>query len=115
MALVATVETPAGTLRLPEGIGAPGGAVRVRLLASDVIVAVRRPEGLSALNVLPATVEAVHEGAGPGVMVGLRAGEARILARVTRLSAASLGLAPGRAVWAVLKATGVARGDVGGG
>ena len=112
---ITTVETPAGLLRLPGVAGPPGSEVRVRLLASDVVVAVVKPRGLSALNVLPATVEALRPGEGPGVMVRLRAGEAALLARVTRVSVAALGLAPGRAVWAVVKATAVARSDIGGG
>ena len=110
---VSVVETAAGPLRLPGIDAAEGAEVRVRLLASDVVVAVEEPRGLSALNVLPAVVEAVRPGEGPGVMLGLRAGEARILARVTRLSTEALGLMPGRRVWAVVKATGVARVDVG--
>ena len=109
------VATEAGPLWLPGVGAAPGAAVRVRVPASDVIVADRPPEGLSALNVLPATVEAVHPGDGPGAMLGLRAGRARLLARITRRSLDAMGLAPGRPVWAVVKATGVARADVGGG
>ena len=107
------VATAAGALWLPGIAAAPGAAVRVRLPASDVIVSVARPEGLSALNVLEAVVEAVHPGEGPGAMLGLRAGEARLLARVTRRSQDALGLVPGVPVWAVVKATGVARADVG--
>ncbi len=111
---LATVETPAGRLQIA---GAPpeGGRIRVRIRAEDVMVATQPPEGLSALNVLPAVIAGVHEGQGPGVMLRLRAGDGALLARVTRRSFAALGLAEGCAVWAVLKASGVARADVGGG
>ena len=107
------VDTAAGRLRLPGIDAAPGARLRLRLLASDVIVAIEPPRGLSALNVLPATIEAVHEGGGPGVMLRLRAGDAALLARVTRVSATALDLRPGRSVWAILKASGVSRADIG--
>ncbi|KIT14417.1 molybdenum ABC transporter ATP-binding protein [Jannaschia aquimarina] len=107
------VETEAGLLRLPATDVTVGSRVRIRLPASDVIVAVEKPTGLSALNILPARIEVLHEGEGPGVMLGLRAGTARLLARVTRVSAQALDLAPGREVWVVVKATGVSRANVG--
>ena len=79
------------------------------------MIATRRPEALSALNVLPGRVVALREGEGPGVMVQLSLGGAPILARITRRSAAALGLAPGREVYAVLKAVSVAAESIGGG
>lgn len=109
---LATVRTPAGDLQVA---GADGDRIRLRIRAEDVIVAMRKPEGLSALNVLPAIIEAVQDGQGPGVLLRLRAGEGVILARLTRRSFATLGLAQGQSVWAVVKTSGVARADVGGG
>ena len=103
----------AGPLFLPEIGAAPGSLVRLRIRARDVILATARPEGLSALNILPVTVTALHEGAGPGVAVGLAAGEDRLLARVTRRSARALGLAPGTRCHAILKSVSVAQADVG--
>ena len=108
------VETPAGALEVP-GDGPVGARLRVRVRAEDVIVAVEPPRGLSALNVLPGRVATAREGQGPGVMLGLAVGEGTLLARVTRRSFRSLDLSPGRAVWAVVKTSGVARADVGGG
>lgn len=108
---LAEVETPLGRLHLA---GAAPGAVRIRIRAEDVILATRRPEGLSALNVLPGTVDAVRVGQGPGVMVRVRVGEGALLARLTRRSAEAMDLRPGRDVWAVIKASGVARSDTGG-
>lgn len=105
----------AGTLWLPRIDAAPGAALRVRIEAGDVILALRPPEAISALNCLPATVTAVREGEGPGAAVGLRAGEDRLLARVTRRSARSLGLAPGVVCFALVKAVSVAPRDIGGG
>lgn len=107
------VTTDAGPIWVPSVDLSSGSRIRLRLPASDVIVAVERPTGLSALNVLPAKVHSVHVGNGPGAMVALAAGEAKILARITRRSMEQLDLAPGREVWAVVKATGVARADIG--
>lgn len=108
-------ELNAGGLRLllprvPQG---PGERLRIRVEAQDVMLAIARPEGISALNVLSATVREVRLGAGPGALVQLAAGPNMILSRVTRRSVKALGLAPGQEVFAVLKAVSVARGDIG--
>ncbi len=107
------LETSAGPILLPRIEAAIGTELRVRIAAQDVILARNRPEGLSALNILGATVTMVRFGDGPGAMVQLRAGEALLLARITRRSAEALGLAPGVAVFAVVKSVSVAQGDVG--
>jgi len=109
------LDTAAGPVWLPRVPAAPGTPLRIRILAQDVMIATRRPEALSALNVLPGRVVALREGEGPGVMVQLSLGGAPILARITRRSAAALGLAPGREVYAVLKAVSVAAESIGGG
>ena len=45
----------------------------------------------------------------------MRVGEEMLLARITRRSVGVLDLAPGKTVFAVLKAVSVAQGNVGGG
>lgn len=107
------LETGAGPLWLPRLAGAVGGQMRIRIAAQDVILARTRPEGLSALNILPCRVSAVQEGRGPGVLVRLDLGGEALLARITRRSALALGIAPGLAVFAVVKTVAVAQGDVG--
>ncbi|MCB1343502.1 MAG: molybdenum ABC transporter ATP-binding protein [Pseudooceanicola sp.] len=104
-----------GRVFLPQIDLAQGERTRVRILAHDVILSRAAPEGLSALNILPATVIALREGSGPGVMVQMKCGTDRLLARITRRSADALGLAPGVGVHAVIKSVSVARIDVGGG
>jgi molybdate transport system ATP-binding protein len=114
-----------GRLLLPAVAAAPGASVRVRIHAQDVILSRGAPEGLSALNILPATVTAVRPGDGPGVMVQLALGRAAgggaadggaagdlILARLTRRSAEAMALAPGVGCHAILKSVAVAQGDV---
>jgi molybdate transport system ATP-binding protein len=107
------LETVGGPIWLPRIAGAEGQQVRIRVAAQDVILARNRPEGLSALNILPARVAEVQEGRGPGVLVRLDLGGESILARVTRRSAGALEIVPGAAVFAVVKSVAVAQGDVG--
>ncbi|MDX5350351.1 MAG: molybdenum ABC transporter ATP-binding protein [Paracoccaceae bacterium] len=102
-----------GPIFLPR-IEAPAGAtLRLRILAQDVMLAMRRPEGISALNILAATVEDIRMGEGPGALVRLRVGGDLLLARLTRRSVQALELTEGRAVFAILKAVAVAQRDVG--
>ncbi len=108
------VEISGGRLLIPRESAAPGTSLRVRIEAKDVMLSLARPEGISALNILPATVTAVTPGTGPGVAVQLRIGTDLILARITRRSAERLGIGPGLACFAVVKSVAVAKGDVGG-
>ncbi|MHA6325540.1 molybdenum ABC transporter ATP-binding protein [Roseivivax sp. CAU 1753] len=102
-----------GTLWLPRIDAAVGTALRVRILAQDVIVATERPTHISALNILPARVMALRMGEGPGMIAQLAVGQDTILARVTRRSADALDLHEGRACFAVMKSVAVAPTDVG--
>jgi molybdate transport system ATP-binding protein len=98
-----------GRLTVPRLDAPVGAALRVRIRARDVILAVTRPTGISALNVLAAEVERVvpiEEGA---LEVQLRLGAERLLARVTRRSGEALGLAVGRKVFAVIKTVAIDR------
>jgi molybdate transport system ATP-binding protein len=98
-----------GRLTVPRLDAPVGTALRVRIRARDVILAVTRPTGISALNVLAAEVERlvpIEEGA---LEVQLRLGGERLLARVTRRSGEALGLAAGREVFAVIKTVAIDR------
>ena len=109
-----TVALSADRLILPGRLGPPGSRLRLRIPASEVILATDRPAGLSALNVLACRIEAVTEGHGPGVAVSLATGTDRLLARITRRSARAMGLMAGQQVHAVLKATAISAQDIGG-
>ena len=101
-------------LFLPKMAGTPGTDVRVRIAAHDVMLSRARPEGLSALNILPGTVREIRAGEGPGALIALDTVAGRVLARITRRSAQTLGLEPGVDVHAIIKTVSVAPGDVGG-
>jgi len=90
----------------------PGQRIQIQVLARDVIVAVVRPSGLSVRNVVAARVLAVTPDVGRAVLVELDVGgSATLLARVTSHASQELKLAPGMAVWALIKAVSL-RGHV---
>jgi molybdate transport system ATP-binding protein len=86
--------------RLPLPVGT---RVRTRIRSRDVMIATARPDGLSAQNVLPARVLAIDAEEGAAVHLRLACGTDELLARVTRRALRALDLAPGRAVFAVVK------------
>lgn len=107
------LECAAGPLWLPRVEGQAGTRLRVRVMAHEVLLAREAPAGLSALNILPVTVTGITPGDGPGVLVELRAGDERLLARITRRSALALGLEEGQPCHAIIKSMAVARDHVG--
>ncbi len=104
-----------GELLLPGVDADPGSLIRIRVLAQDILLSLEHPVGLSSRNILPVTIEALRPGGGPGVAVSLRAGEDRLLARITAVAAKELKLIPGQTCFAILKATAVSKGSIGGG
>jgi molybdate transport system ATP-binding protein len=96
------------TLAVPTVAAPLGAPVRIRLGAREVILASRRPEGLSLHNVLEARVLAVEPAAHPGLrLVHLQVGESRLLSLVTADAVRSLGLVPGTPILALVKAVAV--------
>ncbi|MEJ5990196.1 molybdenum ABC transporter ATP-binding protein [Ramlibacter sp. PS3R-8] len=93
-----------GVLWLPDAGHAVGHAVRVRVLARDVSVALAPPQGSSIQNVLACTVRAIAQGGHPSqALLQLACGDSVLLARVTARSVDQLGLAVGTAAWAQVK------------
>jgi molybdate transport system ATP-binding protein len=91
----------------------PGEPVRARIRSRDVAVALERPRAASFQNVLEATVEGIGEEFGAIVDVALRVGRTPLSARITRESAERLALAPGKPVFALVKAIAIDRRSVG--
>jgi molybdate transport system ATP-binding protein len=102
---LARVEFAGGSLWVRDA-GLPiGHAVRVRILARDVSIALGPVEGISIQNCLAASVEQMADDYHPALsLLRLRAGESPLLARLTRRSAAALHLEPGKPVLAQIKA-----------
>ncbi len=86
-------------------IGMPGDRVSVRIFATDVAIALQKPEGISIRNVLPATITAIRvDNNLPHADILLESGGHAIRARLTRASLDDLGLAESQRVFALLKA-----------
>jgi molybdate transport system ATP-binding protein len=98
-----TLRAAAGELRVPHLDLPVGATLRVRIRARDVMIALQPPEGLSALNVLPGTVAEIGAADGPIVEMRLDCAGEALIARLTRRSVETLGLIPGRPVYAVIK------------
>ncbi len=78
-----------------------GESVQVAIRAGDILLATHAPQGLSARNVLPGTVESV-EVRGTVAIVRVLAG-VRFTVHVTPGAMRSLELAPGLILWLVVK------------
>jgi molybdate transport system ATP-binding protein len=111
--LVTAVDTAGGTVELAIGSGklqvslrevTAGGRVRVQLLARDIILATEPIHGLSVRNALRGTVTEITPEEAASVLVKVDVGGPIVLARITEGARAALRLAPGDAVWALVKA-----------
>lgn len=101
--------TAAGPLQIARRNLPAGTALRVRILASDVMLSLKPLDGISALNVLPGQVSAIgaRHGDGGALEVRLDCNGAGLLARLTVKSAEQLRLAPGSPVYAVIKSVSI--------
>jgi molybdate transport system ATP-binding protein len=88
-------------LDVPIARTATPEAIRIAVRAGDILLASSRPEGLSARNIFSGTVTEITR-AGPRVVVRIDCG-ASFTVLVTPGAAESLQLAPGRAIWLILK------------
>ncbi len=97
---------------LERPVGAPARAV---VLARDVLLARERPQAISARNVLPGVIESQTGRPDGTIMVRLRLdGGPDLLSAVTGDAVTALELAPGVAVWAILKSVAVEGAGPGG-
>lgn len=91
---------------LPDA--ATGLPIRLRVMASDVSIALQRHENQSIQNLLPATVSELAAESHPAMtMVKLTAGPTLLLARLTSRSASQLQLRPGLPVWLQIKSVAI--------
>jgi molybdate transport system ATP-binding protein len=91
------------SLTVPHIARGVGEKVRVRIDAQDVMLAMSRPVGISANNILSGAILALQAGDGAHADLQLAIGEARMTARITRRSAERMNLQPGAQVFAVIK------------
>jgi molybdate transport system ATP-binding protein len=93
-----------GELKVQSKAFAAGTALRVQLLARDIIVATRPQQHLSVRNSLAGVVAAIHGDAADSDLVTIDIGAALIMARITKAATRELGLGLGMNVWALVKA-----------
>ncbi len=107
---LARLATPAGELAIARGALRLGQQLRVRIMASDVMLSLAPPEGTSALNALPGRVAEIGERTGEGgstVHLRLDCGDANLIVRLTAKSVASLSLSVSKPVYAIIKSVSV--------
>jgi molybdate transport system ATP-binding protein len=99
-------------LHAPGLIGRPGGPVRVRILARDVVVTREMPAAISIRNAMSGVVRQVMRGDGPVAEVTIDIGidGTLLTAEITRKAADALDLRPGRTVQALVKSVVLAEG-----
>jgi molybdate transport system ATP-binding protein len=93
-----------GELKVEAANGAVGAKLRVQLLARDLIVATQEPRHLSVRNILTGVITTVTSDDADSDLVAIDIGGTLIMARVTKAATRELGLAPGLAAWALVKA-----------
>ncbi|MBV8798956.1 MAG: molybdenum ABC transporter ATP-binding protein [Alphaproteobacteria bacterium] len=94
---------PGGELLVPLLSEAEGTRLRTRIRAEDVMIALEKPNAISANNLLPVTISQLRESTPAHVDVRLLCGPTPIVARITRSSCARLRLHPGQRAFAVVK------------
>ena len=103
------MEGAGGTLFAPLPQAQPGQALRLMIRARDVMIAIHRPEGISALNILPAKIMRIGPASGASTEVLLDCGGQRVRALVTNRSVSALGLCVGTDCHAILKSVALAQ------
>jgi molybdate transport system ATP-binding protein len=99
-----SLTSAAGELQVPRLAAPVGAPVRAYIRARDVMLSLKPPEEISALNVLAGTVAQVTPSqTGAQADIRLDCNGAHLTARLTAKSVQRLALAPGRPVYAVIK------------
>jgi molybdate transport system ATP-binding protein len=97
------LEFTGGQVTVPREDLREGSQVRLKLAARDVSLTLEHQSDTSILNIFPAVIDEITDEGSAQVTVRLLAGDAPILARITRKSASDLALVPGKVVFAQVK------------
>jgi molybdate transport system ATP-binding protein len=101
---LATLDFDGGELKVPGVTAAVGEALRVRIRARDIAIALTAPADISVLNILHGEVVEVQGGGDARAVVRVRVGATVLTSRITRYSAERLKLAAGTPVCVLIKA-----------
>jgi len=95
------LENSTAELEVPLAQATAGAQVRIAIHAGDIIMAIERPQGLSARNVLPGKVLTLDQ---QGITAHARVDCGAVFqVELTPYAVQSLALAAGREVWLVIK------------
>ena len=97
------VEFSGGELTIAAVDQPVGSAIRIRIHAKDVSLALDAPGPTSILNILPAKVTEMQAHGRGRMVIRLDVGGVPVLARITQKSQHRLGLVPGSKVYAQIK------------
>ena len=100
---LATIAFSGGKIFLPNSAIQIGQRVRLRIQARDVSLMYAPHTNTSILNNFPVTITDISDDTTGQVMVGLDAGGTRLLGRITKKSAYTLGIVPGVSMYAQIK------------
>lgn len=95
-------------LLVPRASLTHGQLLRIHIPAREVLLATKKPEGISALNILCATIREITETPEGSADVVLQCGEETLRSRITILSKVRLGLRVGMDLYAVIKSVALA-------
>ena len=99
---------PAGEITVPGRAGLAGAPARIVIRGADVSLALERPREVSVRTVLSGIIAGMVVDAGPVARIDLDlTGGDRLAAFVTRKAVDELALAPGKAVFAMIKAAAI--------
>ena len=104
------IQTPAGLFRLPRGDLPKGTRLRLRLNATDISIATKRPQHLSILNVIPGSIKEIKKVGPATVNVAIEATPlTTIHAQITRHACETLSLSKGKEIFALVKSVAIDR------
>ena len=89
------------SIEVPLGHNKPGDPVRIAIRAGDILLALERPKGLSARNILQGTIQSLEQRS-VTIICKVAAG-ANFEVHVTLSAARALSLRAGSQIWLVLK------------
>ncbi len=92
-----------GELKVQAKALTAGTALRVQLLARDIIVSTQPPRHLSVRNSLAGVVVSIQSDADDSDLIVIDVGSAHILARITKAATRELSLQRGTKAWALVK------------
>ncbi|MEP2703722.1 MAG: molybdenum ABC transporter ATP-binding protein [Roseibium sp.] len=96
-------------MQIPDLPAEPGEAIRLRIRARDVSLALKPPEGLSIRNTLSGKIQSISRETGPYAEILCAVGDQLIRARITRASVVDLQLAIGKPVTVLIKSVAIDR------